>query len=84
MLPFTSVSQGRAGLPGSWVVSKVQWTFLARSSTADMYHCSHSVGACSVNNVHSILCAAAVLVESSNVGVCGGEIETRYDLDPTL
>ena len=34
--------------------------------------------------VHSMLCAAAVLVESSNIGACGGEIETRNDLDPTL
>ena len=71
------MSKGRAGLPGSWVVGKVQWTFLARRSTADMYHNQ-------LVFVLSMLCAAAVLVESSNVGVCGGEIETRNDLDPTL
>ena len=71
------MSKGRAGLSGSWVVSKVQWAFLAGSSTADMYHNQ-------LVFVHSMLCAAAVLVESSNVGVCGGEMETRNDLDPTL
>ena len=76
------MSKGRAGLSGSWVVSKVQWTLLARRSTADMYH-NQLVFVLSMF-VHSMLCAAAVLVESSNVGVCGGEIETRNDLDPTL